>query len=1306
MALRRDPNPMHRTAYIDVEFWRDYKVGQRVMTREGFAGVVTDIYDGPAYGAGHYVVALDNGVGGGEYAPNDLAPLGQSVPIHTHAALSDLHEASDDYPELYEVLRKRLPPENTVAAIKEQAAREAGWQVVDDQGAVHAGPFDTVYEARDALAEEPIDPSALNVVPEETSEGTTMWTEAAPKKRLREKMLDWYADKTNYEPGRARSIDWCRFRRDQHCYYPKHLDVINTKRAGYAVWLPEDRGYCPRNTWADQEQCPVGKPGPKSGDPMAQPDATISWDEGGQRVSIRTRAANDDELGWHFIASWADVRNKAKRIRTEGHVRVISATAGYVTAEIRGDTNIYQTTIMRVPGGKSTAMWECGCAWANYSWGRSGRWKKYEGRMCAHALALTYEAQAQEMFGKEISEQRNMPQWRNDPTIPIVRPGDARTKPQPWRVGVLKQVGSGVVDEDVLRSAQWFHGSPVRMVEGTILTPGVQRKVNNFPPNGDNSKVWMVSSFDAASLWAQEASHGRSWFVYAVEPVGEVSSGRAGHEESGASAARVVSLAFASSAKAWRNGQTASLAWPVGVLQAEALPVLKVHPSMDEIVDWYQRAARSEEPKVSRDVEYIANAEGGITAGFTKRLKEPGRIEEKLRERGPENQRKGVPPEDWITDALRYTIVFHPALYTQAVQDALYRFLEKGYRIPDRRKFPGAEENMWERGDSYSGLHYILIDPGGLKFELQFHTAESYLLKEKKLHQMLEEFRNPTTPLARRQELFDAMTKFWEDVEIPKDVLGKPERGLTGFPEYRKYQRPASLHRHGSMVPHWASFDADLAMAPSEAIRREADLMARVRGLVKRIIGLIGDEGVKLSDGTIVPVEEVVHPDYDPNRGILDFQPSLSRSLVRDTDVAVYGLLYDPSLLTHPEVIAAQEYDGWKSLPVSTVGSIGLYAIEDTVESAPIDKVVSGREPLRAGYDAHVARLSDGREVVIDGHHRAAMATAMQQPLRAHVLDMSTHKSAYYWKSTGEEISLADLEQIALDHGYTEQDLKSKKADTDKMYPHWLMGVTRPFVYQMWGGPDVPLSLGNGQPSTPWLPRFEHDWDDEAYDDEDERGLVAASLTASYNDPDEYELLGSSRGKQYTHVGVGKTANGQPLALCGTTVAPLDSVWLDYMGAMAQATCPRCLDILRRKQATLHDEPEPALPETDGGDSEISEDSEDERGNVARIGLQGSLEGPGPTTPTGPAWLAPGTGDSGSACMQAHQAANAELATMAREFLKHGSKVFSVEEQQAIINEDTGEPAANLDLLQIEGTHYEQIQRLNQDEMSDESWLM
>src|SRR5437016_4214344 len=94
----------HATAGVDSSIYWDFTPGQRVMTKEGFAGVVIEVSDGGLPGQEAYIVTLDKGMGGGQYGPSELRPLGRTS---TRTAA----RAWSDYPELGSVQLDRPSPE-------------------------------------------------------------------------------------------------------------------------------------------------------------------------------------------------------------------------------------------------------------------------------------------------------------------------------------------------------------------------------------------------------------------------------------------------------------------------------------------------------------------------------------------------------------------------------------------------------------------------------------------------------------------------------------------------------------------------------------------------------------------------------------------------------------------------------------------------------------------------------------------------------------------------------------------------------------------------------------------------------------------------------------------------------------------------------------------------------------------------------------------------------------------------------------------------------------------------------------------
>lgn len=128
------------------------------------------------------------------------------------------------------------------------------------------------------VAERPLPGSAQDVGDPRSG----VWEDAGPTK-----VSSWVI--ANGAPGRRFSVDWCRFRRNSHCYFSDIVDEQASEQAGHAVLVPMDRGYCWRSAWETQQKCGAAQPGPRATGSLFQPsrlvftDATVPWEASGQR---------------------------------------------------------------------------------------------------------------------------------------------------------------------------------------------------------------------------------------------------------------------------------------------------------------------------------------------------------------------------------------------------------------------------------------------------------------------------------------------------------------------------------------------------------------------------------------------------------------------------------------------------------------------------------------------------------------------------------------------------------------------------------------------------------------------------------------------------------------------------------------------------------------------------------------------------------------------------------------------------------------------------------------------------------------
>lgn len=165
-------------------------------------------------------------------------------------------------------------------------------------------------------------------------------------------------------------------------------------------------------------------------------------------------------------------------------------------------------------------------------------------------------------------------------------------------------------------------------------------------------------------------------------------------------------------------------------------------------------------------MQTIAASTGADMAGLDFRLKTETSMERKIVSDADALQISEKEAADRIADGLRYTATFDAANYTAGVQNFASQMRDEGYSF-------AKVKNTWDPPDSpYRGINTQVVSPDGYKFEVQFHTPESFRLKNEENHHDFEQYRlmDPNTDHAR--ELYTRMSGRSEQLDEPQGAAG------------------------------------------------------------------------------------------------------------------------------------------------------------------------------------------------------------------------------------------------------------------------------------------------------------------------------------------------------------------------------------------------------------------------------------------------------------------------------------------------------------------------------------------------------
>ncbi|KAB1438710.1 phage head morphogenesis protein [Candidatus Galacturonibacter soehngenii] len=144
----------------------------------------------------------------------------------------------------------------------------------------------------------------------------------------------------------------------------------------------------------------------------------------------------------------------------------------------------------------------------------------------------------------------------------------------------------------------------------------------------------------------------------------------------------------------------------------------------------YYNKVLENEPEITKTVTDVAQTVGMDTLGLEYRVKTKDSYLRKIRS----NYKPGD-NEYEINDILRYTFGADTTKLADRTLKSIDKYSSMGYNTIKVK-------NSWLNEDNpYKGINTIIQSPNGQKFELQYHTQESFDLKNGKLHELYEKQR-------------------------------------------------------------------------------------------------------------------------------------------------------------------------------------------------------------------------------------------------------------------------------------------------------------------------------------------------------------------------------------------------------------------------------------------------------------------------------------------------------------------------------------------------------------------------------------
>lgn len=174
---------------------------------------------------------------------------------------------------------------------------------------------------------------------------------------------------------------------------------------------------------------------------------------------------------------------------------------------------------------------------------------------------------------------------------------------------------------------------------------------------------------------------------------------------------------------------------------------------------YYNRTVKRE-PEITKQVSKAAKEAGMDMVGTECRIKSRRSYLKKIRRNNGPN---GSCYE--VKDILRYTYTASEEELVEKLSKVIELYSVSGYNTIE-------VENYWlDKQNPYNGINTTMQSPEGLTFELQYHTHESFEIKNGKMHELYEKQRLMKDVSSKGYiELGDRMFELSDCMKIPKGI--------------------------------------------------------------------------------------------------------------------------------------------------------------------------------------------------------------------------------------------------------------------------------------------------------------------------------------------------------------------------------------------------------------------------------------------------------------------------------------------------------------------------------------------------------